>query len=239
VRQKVRRIIIFIILLLFPVILNYLSPYVSVAGAFAGLISGSLALFLLLFVSGMFLGRAWCAWACPVAGIGEIGASVNNKPVNRKRLAVIRYSIFTVWFAFLVAGFVLAGGIRGFDPLYMTDSIVSVDAPGRYIIYYIVLAIVVGLTLAVGRRGACHAICWMSPFITGGELLGRALHLPQLKIKSRPDSCIDCGACTKQCPMSIDVQSEIKSGRVKALDCIRCGECVDRCPKDVLRYGMN
>ena len=237
-RQKVRRIIIYTALFLFPLTLNYLSPYVSIAAGFVGLISGSLAVFLLLFLSGMFLGRVWCGWLCPVAGIGQLCATINNKPVNRKRLAVIRYSVFTVWVAVLVTGFVLAGGIKGFDPFYMTDKIISVDAPGKYIIYYAVLALIFVLTVAIGRRGSCHTICWMSPFITGGELLGRALHLPQLKIKSDPDGCLDCGICTKQCPMSIDVQAEIKTGTVKSLDCIRCGECVDHCPKKVLRYGM-
>ncbi len=237
-RQKVRRILIFTILFLFPVILNYLSPYVSVTAAFAGLISGSLAVFFLLFLSGIFLGRAWCGWMCPVAGIGELCATINNKPVNRKRLAVIRYIIFTVWFAILVTGFVLAGGIKGIDPFYMTENIISVDAPGRYIIYYSVLAIIFVLTITIGRRGSCHTICWMSPFITGGALLGRTLHLPQLKIKSAPDTCISCGSCTRQCPMSIDVQREIKKGAVKSLDCIRCGECIDKCPKNILRFGM-
>ena len=237
-RQKVRRIIIFTVLFLFPVILNYLSPYVSVTAAFSGIITGSLALFLLLFISGLFLGRAWCAWVCPVAGIGEICATVNNRRVNRKRLAMIRYSIFAVWFGLLVTGFILAGGVKGISPFYMTENIISVDAPAKYIVYYFVLAIIFILTLTIGRRGSCHAICWMSPFITGGTLVGRALHLPQLKIKSEPEKCIDCGLCTKQCPMSIDVQSEIKAGTVKALDCIRCGECVDKCPKDVLRFGL-
>lgn len=237
-RQKVRRIIIYISLFFFPVALNYLSPYVSIDAAFVGLISGSVVVFALLFLSGIFLGRAWCAWLCPVAGLSEIGASINNKPVPVKRLAVIRYIIFAVWFAVLVTGFVLAGGIRGIDPLHLTEHIVSVDEPLKFIIYYMVLMILFVLTVAVGKRGACHTICWMAPFLTGGELLGKALHLPQLKIRSTPSGCIDCKKCTQKCPMSIDVSSEIKAGRVKSLDCIRCGECVDTCPKKVLRYSM-
>lgn len=237
-RQKVRRITIYISLFLFPVTLNYLSPYVSLDAAFMGLISGSVIVFGVLFLSGIFFGRAWCAWVCPVAGISVLGATVNNKTVKVKRLAIVRYSIFTVWFAILVTGFVMAGGIKGFDPLHMTEHIISVDAPGRYIIYYGVLSIIFILTLTIGRRGSCHAICWMSPFLTGGTLLGRVLHLPQLKIRSTPDGCIDCKRCTQKCPMSIDVNGEIKSGKVKSLDCIRCGECVDTCPKKVLRYSM-
>lgn len=237
-RQKVRRLIIFIVLLLFPVILNYLSPYVSINGAFEGIVAGSVIVFILLFLSGIVLGRAWCGWFCPVAGLGELCATINNKPVKRKRLAVIRYAIFAVWFGILVTAFILAGGIKSIQPLYFTENIISVDAPVKYIVYYGVLAIIFVLTVTLGRRGACHTICWMSPFLTAGELVGRALHIPQLKVLSMPDKCISCKKCTQRCPMSIDVMREIESGKVRALDCIRCGECVDACPKGVLRFGM-
>jgi NADH:ubiquinone oxidoreductase subunit 6 (subunit J) len=71
-RQKVRRIVIYISLFLFPLILNYLSPYVSQRAAYEGIVAGSALFFALLFLSGIFLGRAWCAWGCPVAAIGEL-----------------------------------------------------------------------------------------------------------------------------------------------------------------------
>ncbi len=237
-RRKVRLILAYAAMFLFPLTFNYLSPYVSIDGAMTGLVSGSVLVFALQFLSGVFLGRAWCAWACPVAGIAEIGRSVNDRRVNIKRLAVLRYAVFGVWFAVLVTSFVLAGGIRGLDPLHLTERIVSIDEPMKFITYYFVLLLLLVLTLAIGRRGACHAVCWMAPFLTAGELIGRALHVPQLKIRAEAEKCVDCGLCTKKCPMSIDVEAEIKSGRVKSLACIRCGECADGCPRSVLRFGM-
>lgn len=237
-RQKVRRIIIFSMFFLFPLTFNYLSPYVSLNAAFMGLIAGSVIVFAFLFLLGILLGRAWCAWFCPVAGLSEVGAMINDKAVNVKKLAFIRYSIFGIWFAVMVTGFVLAGGIKGFDPLHLTENIVSIDEPYKFINYYMVLIIFVVLTITIGKRGACHSICWMEPFLTAGELVGRALHLPQLKIRSIPSACVNCEKCSKKCPMSIDVSGEIKSGGVKSLTCIRCGECVDGCPKKVLCYSM-
>ena len=237
-RQKTRRIIIFSMLFLFPLTFNYLSPYVSLDGAFSGLVAGSVLVFAFQFLTGLFFGRAWCGWVCPVGGLSEVGAAVNDRRVNIKRLAVIRYSIFGVWFVMLVTGFVLAGGIRGVDPLHLTEHYISIDVPLKFITYYMVLIILFVVTVAVGRRGACHAICWMAPFLTAGELVGRALRLPQLKIRSTPSACVDCGKCTKRCPMSIDVAAEVKAGGVTSLACIRCGECVDGCPKKALCYGM-
>jgi polyferredoxin len=235
-RQKIRRIILYISLALFPVTMNYLSPYVSIDGAMAGVVSGSVIVFFLLFLSGLFFGRAWCGWVCPAGGLAEICTSVNAKPVPVKKLRIIRYSIFAVWFAILVAGFVLAGGIHGVDPLHLTERVISVDEPVKYIVYYMVMLIFFVLTITIGRRGACHTICWMSPFLTAGMWLGRKLRLPQMRIKANADACIDCKLCNKKCPMSINVSEQVKGGSVRSLDCILCGECVDACPKDVLSY---
>ena len=235
-RQKVRRILLYVSLFLFPVTMNYLSPYVSLDGAFAGVLSGSAIVFVLLFLSGLFFGRAWCGWVCPAGGLAEVCQTVNPKQVNAKRLRIVRYSIFAVWFGVLVTGFVLAGGIKGVDPLRLTERYISVDEPLKYIMYYLVLGLFFVLDLALGRRGACHSICWMSPFLSAGMAVGRLLHLPQMRIKAKAEQCIDCKKCNTKCPMSIDVNAAVKTGSVKSYDCILCGECVNVCPKAVLSY---
>lgn len=235
-RQKVRRILLYVSLFLFPMTMNYLSPYVSLDGAFAGVLSGSAIVFVLLFLSGLFFGRAWCGWVCPAGGLAEVCQTVNPKPVNAKRLRIVRYSIFAVWFGVLVTGFVLAGGIKGVDPLRLTERYISIDEPLKYIMYYLVLGLFLVLDLALGRRGACHSVCWMSPFLSAGMAVGRALHLPQMRIRAKAGECIDCKKCNSKCPMSIDVNAAVKTGSVKSYDCILCGECVNVCPKAVLSY---
>jgi ferredoxin-type protein NapH len=235
-RQKIRRILLYTSLFLFPVTMNYLSPYISIDGAFAGVLSGSALMFLVLFVSGLFFGRAWCGWVCPAGGVAEVAQTVNPKPVNVKVLRIVRYCIFTLWLGVLVTGFVLAGGVKGIDPLHMTERYISVDEPMKYIIYYFVLGLFFILDLALGRRGACHGACWMSPFLNAGMAVGFLLHLPQMRIKAKQDACIDCKKCNNKCPMSIDVNAAVRTGSVKSYDCILCGECVDVCPKNVLSY---
>jgi len=237
-RQKIRLLLVFLSLLLFPITLNFFSPYISIDGALSGIISGSMVVFFALFISGIFLGRAWCGWLCPVAGLSELGGLVNKNPAPVRRLTYIRYGIFAVWFSVLVAGFVLAGGIKAIDPLHLSGSFVSVDEPAKYIIYYIVIFIFFGLTVTVGKRGGCHAICWMSPFLVGGYLTGKLLHVPQLRIKSQPSKCIQCRTCNERCPMSIRVSDYAQKGKVSSLDCILCGQCVDGCPNKVLSYSL-
>jgi polyferredoxin len=234
--SKIRKTMLWVSLFLFPLTLNYFSPALSMAGAFQGLVSGSILTFAGLFITGMFFRRAWCGWLCPGGAIGELCRQVNNRPVAANRLKWIRYGIFTVWLGLIVMGFFRAGGIKQIAPFFMTEHFVAVDSPEKFIIYYIVVSILFVLDLALGRRGACHSICWMSPFLTAGAKLGQLLHLPQLVIHANRSDCIACGKCTKTCQMSIDVLAQVSSGKIDHSDCVLCGECADACPKQVLTY---
>jgi len=54
-----------------------------------------------------------------------------------------------------------------------------------------------------------------------------------------PDSsrCVQCGICTYNCPIGIDVRAHAWRGApVVNSRCLTCGECVARCPRGVLRF---
>jgi ferredoxin-type protein NapH len=68
-RQKIRRTILLISFLFFPITLYYFSPALIIMGAAAGIIVGSFVLFGVLFVSSLLVGRGFCGWVCPGAGL--------------------------------------------------------------------------------------------------------------------------------------------------------------------------
>ncbi|MBN2119014.1 MAG: 4Fe-4S binding protein, partial [Anaerolineales bacterium] len=80
-RQRIRKALIIISLLLFPVTMNYFSPYVIIDSASQGIVNASLIMFGLQFLLALFLGRLWCGWVCPAGGLAEICFPINNKPV--------------------------------------------------------------------------------------------------------------------------------------------------------------
>ncbi len=54
-----------------------------------------------------------------------------------------------------------------------------------------------------------------------------------------PDSarCVQCGTCSYNCPIEIDVRRHAWLGEsIHDSHCLTCGECVARCPRGVLRF---
>jgi polyferredoxin len=237
-KRKTSKTLTFISLLLFPVTFNFFSPYVSLDGAFKGFITGSLLVFALMTLTGLVFRRAWCSYLCPWAAPSLYIGTINDRRVNRKVLRRIRYTVFTIWFIILIVAFILAGGVKRVDPLYLTETGISVDMPIKYITYYMVVALLFLLTILIGRRGACQSICWMSPFLVFGSWVGEKLRIPQFMVRSQPERCISCRKCTSTCPMSIEVMEELKNGRIDSHDCILCGRCVDACPQKVLSIAL-
>lgn len=49
--------------------------------------------------------------------------------------------------------------------------------------------------------------------------------------------CVQCGICSYNCPMGIDVRAHAWRGKpVHDSHCLTCSECVNRCPRGVLRF---
>jgi polyferredoxin len=238
-RQRVRKAVVILSFLLFPVTLNFFSPYLIVDGAANGIVNGSLVMFGLMFVSSLFLGRAWCGWVCPGSTMADLAEAVNNRPVKPARISWIKWLIWIPWISIIVWLVIRAGGYSDVDLLYFTETGVSVDEPGKYITYYAVLGLFIGLAILFGRRAGCHTVCWMAPFMIIGRWLRNRFGWPSLRLKAEPSVCADCKKCTSNCPMSLDVNAMVQIDKMENPDCILCGTCVDNCAKQAIRYSFS
>ena len=77
---------------------------------------------------------------------------------------------------------------------------------------------------------------------------GRLLHRDRLKrramvsavVVAEPIRCVECGICTYNCPLGIDVRGHVRTGQPVADGyCLTCGECVARCPRGTLRFEVS
>ena len=224
---------------LFPITLYYFSPVMSLQGAWMGIASGSILVFGAQFLSALFLGRAFCGWACPAGGAQEIVLGFKGRKANRKRIRWIKWLIWTPWILGVIFMALRAGGIHSVDFTFNTWHGISVADMPSLIAFVAVTGIFLVLALAVGRRAACHTICWMAPFMIMGRAARNAFAWPSLRLAAREDFCRHCGACTKNCPMSLDVQDMVAEKRMESSDCILCGSCVDTCPAKTIAYTFS
>ncbi len=244
-RQRIRKGLVIIAFLSFPLTMNFLSPYVIIDGAMNGIVNGSLILFGLMFLSSLFLGRAWCGWVCPGAGMEEIVEPINRSAVNRRKLDWIKWLIWIPWISLIVFLVFQSGGYHTVNMLHLTVDGISVSgSPDRpiifaYLIYYIVIGLFIGLAIIVGRRAGCHTICWMAPFMMIGRWIRNRLGWPSLRLVANASACTDCKVCTRLCPMSLDVHTMVLAEQMEHSECILCGTCVDHCGKDAIRFSFS
>jgi polyferredoxin len=64
-RQNIRKLLLLISLLIFPITFYYLSPAIIINGAVNGIITGSFISFILMTLLSIIFGRAFCSYLCP------------------------------------------------------------------------------------------------------------------------------------------------------------------------------
>ncbi len=243
-RQAVRRTLLLLAFITFPVTMNYFSPYLIVDSAFNGVVNGSFIVFAAMFAGSLILGRFWCGWMCPAAGLQEPLLRVNGRRVG-SRADLVKWLLWVPWLALIVFAVVRAGGCTSVNPLYGTVGGISLaahaDRPliAAYAIYFMVVLLFFGLAASLGRRGGCHSVCWMAPFMITGRAARNTLAWPSLRLVAESAKCERCGTCTSACPMSVDVESMVASGSMEHAECVLCGTCVDTCPNHVIRYSFS
>lgn len=237
-RQRIRKMILILMLLFFPITIWYFSPYLIIMGAMEGIINGSFLVFCVMTILSIFFGRTFCSYLCPIGGLQECLTLVNDKAPKQGYRNKIKYVIWAVWIMVIAACFLLQKNRLRIDFLYQTDHGISVSNIYCYLIYYVVIFLAVIPSVLWGKRLICHYFCWMAPFMVIGTKIRRVLHLPGLHIVSDKEKCVSCRSCNRKCPMGLEVSEMVKTGGCYSNECIQCGECVDTCPHKVLSYSM-
>lgn len=156
----------------------------------------------------------------------------------------MKWLVWVPWFAAIAFGALSVGGYRAIDLFYGTQGGISVaGSPDRpiliaYIMYFGVIALFFGLAAALGRRGGCHSICWMAPFMIVGRWVRNRFAWPSLRLRADASKCRDRGSCTKACPIGLDVEALVHSSSMEDSERVLCASCIDACPQSV-RYTFS
>lgn len=125
-----------------------------------------------------------------------------------------------VWIGVITFVAIKAGCYDVVDVFYNTENIISIDEPSRYLtLYFPVLGLGTLVTLATGKRGWCHYICWAGNFSALGTLVKNRFKWPSLHIEAG-DGCVHCRKCSQVCSKSLDVYEMVQSNRFDGPECI-------------------
>lgn len=237
-RQRTRQLTILVGFLLMPAALYYFSPFLPIVAGLSGIIAGSIATFAALFVSALFLNRAFCGWLCPMGGMQEACFSANPRRAKGGAADKIKWLIFVPWISAL-AYIIIKVGPKTISLTYQTTNGFSLGDPVSYFVYYIVVALLLVMSLTLGKRAFCHHACWVAPFMIAGATLGKLIGLPSLHLTGSPGKCTGCQRCSTACPMSLDVSALVRRGQPHHSECIQCGSCADVCPAKAIRLGVS
>lgn len=235
-RQKFRKGIILFTFFLFPAIFYYLSPVLILQAGSEGVINGSFILFILLFISSLFLGRAYCGWVCPAAGCQEALFLSRDKKVTKGDY--IKWIIWVPWIGSIILLAIRSGGYSRIDFFYMTAHGLSIgDIQGLITYLAVLLVLIVMPALIFGKRSFCHHLCWMAPFMIAGRKIRDIFSWPSLQLIAHPEICKHCHTCTEHCPMSLPVEEMVYEKVMENKECILCGTCIDNCKQGVIKYN--
>ena len=234
-RQQVRKGLILVTFFAFPAVFYYLSPVLIIEASSRGVVNGSFIVFLLLFLASLFVGRAYCGWGCPGAGCQESIFLARTKPVTKGNY--VKWVIWVPWIGIIVMAAVRAGGYGVVDFLYQTTHGLSMTNTSSLISYLVVLMLLIALpAFAFGKRSFCHHLCWMAPFMIIGRSIRNRFKWGSFQLRARAELCTNCGACSRQCPMSLSVQTMVNEGIMENAECTLCGACADACRQGAIAF---
>lgn len=191
----------------------------------SGFFAASVIHYLVAKVFGPLLyGRGYCGWACWTAMVIDfLPFKRNRRGRVSPRWEWLRYVHFA---ASLVLVFVLWFFVK-YRPEPVGAHTLTWLIAGN--VFYFAAAIILAFALE-DNRAFCKYLCPVA------VVLKTFARFSMLKVAGNADACTGCSACSRVCPMDIDVMAYVKNGdRVLSTECIGCHTCTNNCPKGILR----
>lgn len=209
---------------------------IFLAGAFSGALIGAeavLGLVVVLLIYGVFLGRGYCAFVCPMNLITDLAAFLRRilgMNHTQRKLNLTRKAKYGVLALSLVLSAVFA--TAAFDLISPIAMLQRGVIFGMGFGIFGVLSVFL-FDLFFLKNGFCGHIC---PLGATYGLIGR---FSLLRVKHDKDKCVKCMKCVAICPepQVLDIIG-LKSGTIDGLDCMKCARCIEVCGDDALGYGI-
>ena len=191
--------------------------------------SGAIIFGFAVLVYTMFQGRKFCAWICPLGTAQELIYSLRGKRCRMKhrtpfylerKLSLLKYLILLITVALTLLG--LNYLFIRLCPFYALSLLPKLFTPGLAILGIVLLKSV------FGEREWCRYLCPYAALMNIFQWLGEVAGIRRKKVRRNLERCTDCGLCSLNCPMNLNL-AEFEY--VQDRNCIHCGRCSESCPK--------
>jgi ferredoxin-type protein NapH len=198
----------------------------------------------LVALSVILLGRAFCAWVCPVVVLRRVWRGKGG--LNSKREATPKGATWAAYSPYAVLGGVLVASYLFRFPVFCyfcpiglffgaLYAVIRLFSPHSLSPELVLFPAMLVLELWV-LKSWCRSICPLGALLSIISSLNRFL-LPVV----RKDICltskdINCRVCERVCPEGIDLATT--SRPFSPNSCTKCLECYEKCPAGAIRIAV-
>ena len=209
------------------------------SGLSRGVLNAGFIFWVLVIISVLLFGRAFCGWFCWFGGyLDLVEWSIADKfKIKLPRTMPLYLAVipFVALFA-KIYGSLLQNWLDGFPAAFTANLADSEPWGGQQTgLSILITAILYGPVLLYffGRHAWCRYLCPIGALLKIFNRIGIG------KVKLVNEKCNGCGKCNRVCDMQVDVLGNLKSyGQVISSDCIRCLKCTDECPTGAIAFQM-
>lgn len=209
----------------------FLVPYISCQNCPVITCHGRLftmfwGLWLLLPISVLLFGRAFCGWACPGGFVNQMLGKIAPLKLRIKNLFT-RSAPFGQYFGLAVALYLYfaLGQPRADVPIRVGEFFTSVALTFEHAgLLWLIRTFFVLAFLALGL---IVANAWCRFACPTGSLLETLKHASLFRFY-KTGKCNDCNQCLKACEMGT---------RPDETNCTNCGDCMSLCPTGAIMFG--
>src|SRR4030043_648631 len=140
-RQNIRKFLLLISFILYPVTFFIMSPDLLMFGASERIMAGDVMFFGFLFILSFIFGRLFCGWICPAGALPDFCIDINKRPASNK-YNWIKMVQFVPWITFFIFLVIYFRGFKQANFFYKKAFGISLAGLGEWVMYFMTVALV-------------------------------------------------------------------------------------------------
>ena len=187
---------------------------------------------IILLFYGIFGGRAFCSWVCPVNMVTDLANWIRRKigeSGDRRIWISRRVRYYMIALTIIISAFVGVTAFEFISPISIfTRGVIFGFGMGLGLLFSIFL-----LDLFVIKNGWCGHICPLGAFYS---IVGK---WSIFKVKHIQESCTLCMKCKDVCPeKNVLFMIGKETAPILSGECTICGRCIEVCDDEALHFHI-